>query len=548
MSAVLSQQTAPQTDVNARLAFQKELQAVTNKIHATNNVDEIMLEVSADICALFNADRLTIYAAGEDKQSIVSKIKTGLNSFKDLKLPIAEHSIAGYVALARKTISIKDVYDDAELKTINPNLRFLQEVDKRTGYRTKQMLVAPIVEQQSAELIGVIQIINNKAGVPFGPLAEEGVAELAQTLAIAFRQRQKPQVVKSKYDYLISDAVLSAGEFDLASRQARKKAIDIETVLTDEFQVKLPAIGQALSKFFGIPYEPFKADRIKPMDLLKNLKREYVDANQWLPVDDTKEGLVVLCLDPERIRSSRIAANVFPRARINYRVTTQKEFKETIKQFYGQEMVDSGDIGDLLSGLEDDGIESDGSSDDVSAAADNELVKLVNKVIIDAYHQGASDIHVEPYPGKAKTEIRFRKDGSLQNYIEVPASYRNAIAARIKIMCDLDISEKRKPQDGKIKFRKFGPLDIELRVATIPTQGGVEDIVMRILAAGEPIPLDKLGLTAKNLDTLKKTVEKPYGLFFVCGPTGSGQDHDAALGARPPEHAGHQDLDRRGPG
>ncbi|HVC10944.1 MAG TPA: secretion system protein E, partial [Burkholderiales bacterium] len=92
MSAVLSsQQTAPQTDVNARLAFQKELQAVTNKIHATNNVDEIMLEVSADICALFNADRLTIYAAGEDKQSIVSKIKTGLNSFKDLKLPIAEH-------------------------------------------------------------------------------------------------------------------------------------------------------------------------------------------------------------------------------------------------------------------------------------------------------------------------------------------------------------------------------------------------------------------------------------------------------------------------
>jgi len=164
-----------------------------------------------------------------------------------------------------------------------------------------------------------------------------------------------------------------------------------------------------------------------------------------------------------------------------------------------------------------------GSEDVASAANDNELVKLVNKVIIDAYQQGASDIHIEPYPGKAKTEIRFRKDGELVPYIQVPASYRNSLAARLKIMCDLDISERRKPQDGKIKFKKFGPLDIELRVATIPTQGGVEDIVMRILAAGEPLPLDKMGFSKRNLQLCKQEVDKPYGLFFVCGPTGSGK-------------------------
>ena len=526
MSAVLSHASA-QTDVAARLAFQKQLQAVTNKIHATNNIDEIMLEVSADVCALFNADRLTIYSVSEDKQAIVSKVKTGLNSFKDLKLPIAEHSIAGYVALAKKAINIKDCYDDGELRSINPNLRFLQEVDKRTGYRTKQQLVAPIVESGSGELIGVIQIINNKAGVPFGGLAEEGVSELSQTLAIAFKQRQKPQLAKTKYDYLIADAVLSAGEFDLAARQARKKAIDIEQVLVDEFQVKVPAIGAALSKFFGVPYEPYKSDRVKPAELLKNLKREYVEGNLWVPIDETKEGLVVLCLDPERIRSSRIASNVFPKARIIYRVTTQKDWKETLNQLYGAESAaaDLGNVEDLLGAMGDDSVlEAEGaSSDEVSAAADNELVKLVNKVIVDAYNQNASDIHIEPYPGKAKTEIRFRKDGSLGPYIEVPASYRAAIAARIKIMCDLDISEKRKPQDGKIKFKKFGPLDIELRVATIPTAGGVEDIVMRILAAGEPIPLEKMGFTPRNHEELTKTVSKPYGLFFVCGPTGSGK-------------------------
>ncbi len=527
MSAVLSPKpAAPPADVNLKLNFQKNLQTVTNRIHATNNVDEIMLEVSQDVCNLFNADRLTIYAVGEDKASIISKIKTGLNSFKDLKLPIAEQSIAGYVALSKKLINLRDVYDESELKSYNPNLRFLQEVDKRTGYRTKQVLCAPIVDAQSGELIGVVQIINNKSGQNFGQLEEEGAIGLTQTLAIAFRQRQKSgQPVKTKYDYLVADAVLSAQEFDLATRSARRKGVDVEEVLIGEFQVKVPALGAALSKYFGVPYEVFKADRIKPADLLKNLKREYVESSQWVPIDDAKEGLIVVCLDPERVKSSRIVNNIFPRAnKVIYKVTTAIEFKQTLSAFFG-EVGDSSSIDDLLTNMGDDEELSvvGGDGDDVNAAADNELVKLVNKIIVDAYHQGVSDIHIEPYPGKAKTEIRFRKDGTLAPYIEIPASYRAAIVARIKIMCDLDISEKRRPQDGKIKFKKYGPIDIELRVATIPTQGGVEDVVMRILAAGEPIPIDSLGVTKKNLEALKKTVSKPYGLFFVCGPTGSGK-------------------------
>ena len=527
MSAVLSPKLAAQGgDVNLKLNFQKNLQTVTNRIHATNNVDEIMLEVSQDICTLFNADRLTIYTMGEDKASIISKVKTGLNSFKDLKLPIAEQSIAGYVALSKKLINIRDVYDESELRALNPNLRFLQEVDKRTGYRTKQVLCAPVVDVQAHELIGVVQIINNKSGQAFGQLEEEGALGLTQTLAIAFRQRQKAsQPVKTKYDYLVADAVLSAQEFDLATRSARRKGTDVEDVLISEFQVKIPALGAALSKFFGVPYEPFKADRVKSTDLLKNLKRDYVESSQWVPVDDAKEGLVVVCLDPERTKSSRIVNNIFPRAnKVLYRVTTAIEFKQTLTAFFG-DVGDASTIDDLLSGMDDDEELSvtGNDGDDVSAAADNELVKLVNKIIIDAYHQGVSDIHIEPYPGKAKTEIRFRKDGSLAPYIEIPATYRAAIVARIKIMCDLDISEKRRPQDGKIKFKKYGPLDIELRVATIPTAGGVEDVVMRILAAGEPIPIDNLGVTKKNLEVLKKTVSKPYGLFFVCGPTGSGK-------------------------
>ncbi|MCR4303327.1 MAG: GAF domain-containing protein, partial [Gallionella sp.] len=228
-------------DMSLRLEFNKNLNHVTNKIHATGNVDEIMLDLSKDICALFNADRLTIYVVGDDRVSLVSKVKTGLNSFKDLKLPIAEQSVAGYAATHKKLLNIKDVYDEKELSQYSVHLRFLQEVDKRTGYRTKQMLVAPILDAGNGDLIGVIQVINNKAGVPFAAAVEEGIQELAQTMAVALRQRQQTSTAKTKYDYLVADAVLSAAEFELATRTARRKGIDIEEVLIDEFQVSTAA-------------------------------------------------------------------------------------------------------------------------------------------------------------------------------------------------------------------------------------------------------------------------------------------------------------------
>ncbi len=141
MSAVLEPKPgtpAGPVDVAVKLAFSKKLQAVTNRIHSTNNVDEIILEVSRDICQLFEADRMTIYTMSEDGQSIVSKVKTGLNSFKDIKLPISESSLAGFCALHKRHMNIKDVYDDAELKQFSPNLAFLKAVDQRTGYRSKQ--------------------------------------------------------------------------------------------------------------------------------------------------------------------------------------------------------------------------------------------------------------------------------------------------------------------------------------------------------------------------------------------------------------------------
>jgi type II secretory ATPase GspE/PulE/Tfp pilus assembly ATPase PilB-like protein/ribonuclease HII len=512
--------------VSFEALFYRQLQVVTTKIHETENIDQIMLEASQDICKLFNADRLTLYAINDDRTAIISKVKTGLNTAKDLKLPISAQSIAGYVAYSKQMVNIADVYDDEALKRIHPTLSFLKEVDKRSGYRTKQMLVVPILDGDA--LHGVLQVINNKSDQPFGDLEVEGAAQLCKTLATAIRQRMQKELEgqrrrATKYDGLVSAGVMTAEELQRCIQKAREEAKPVEHMLMSEFQIRPAQIGPSLSKFFGVPYEPFNAGRIRSEQLQGPLKRDFVEEQGWLPLEESPEGLVVMCMDPEAVRGSRIVPQVFPRhTKFSYRVTTQTEFEETLGQLYGASEGASIDelLADLNAPLDDDSGEDTSLE---SAAADNELVKFVNKVIIDAYNQRCSDIHIEPLPGKAKTGIRFRIDGTLVPYIEVPAHFRQAMVTRLKIMCDLDISERRKPQDGKIKFKKYGPLDIELRVATIPSAGGVEDVVMRILAAGEPIPLEKLGLTPHNKERLEKTVSKPYGLFYVCGPTGSGK-------------------------
>jgi type II secretory ATPase GspE/PulE/Tfp pilus assembly ATPase PilB-like protein len=156
--------------------------------------------------------------------------------------------------------------------------------------------------------------------------------------------------------------------------------------------------------------------------------------------------------------------------------------------------------------------------------SDNTLVRLINTMIVEAHARGVSDIHVESQPRRAKVRIRFRKDGMLSPYLELPHTYRAALVARLKIMADLDISERRKPQDGKINFSKFSKKHrLELRIATIPTANGLEDVVMRLLASSKPIAMNKLGLTEVNYTQLHDAISRPYGMVLCVGPTGSGK-------------------------
>ena len=174
-------------DLTQEAAFFRQLQQVTTRIHETDNLDQIMLDTGPAICQLLGADRFTLYVLADDQAAIVSRVKTGLNTAKELKLPIGPQSIAGFVAQTQRTLNIVDVYDEAELQRIDQRLSFLKEVDRRSGYRTRQMLVAPIVRGGQPQ--GVFQVVNRDAPGAFSMLAQEGVQQLCETLSTAIRQR-----------------------------------------------------------------------------------------------------------------------------------------------------------------------------------------------------------------------------------------------------------------------------------------------------------------------------------------------------------------------
>lgn len=323
-------------DMARRLEFSRKLQAVTNKIHATSNLDQIMLDLSTDICELFNCDRMTLYAISKDKEFIYSKIKTGIESDKDLVLPVSASSIAGWVALSGRTVRIQDVYNKDALRKYADDLTFSRTVDQLTGYRTKQMLAAPIYKSNSDQVIGVIQLLNNREDDSFTGADEVGIGELCETMAIAYTQRLKPQVVAtSKYDALIADALISQAELDLATRSARRQDMDVEDVLIDEFQVPLAAVGHALSKAFDLPYERYDADRKRPETLIKKFDRAFTVENQCVPIEDDGKSIIILTTDPDRTTRTGAPRKLFPYANLYYRVTTKREFRRTVDDFFG---------------------------------------------------------------------------------------------------------------------------------------------------------------------------------------------------------------------
>ncbi|MFH1349676.1 MAG: GspE/PulE family protein, partial [Pseudomonadota bacterium] len=508
-----------------QLKYQKKLTNIINKIHAAQDTNDILLNLQGEILGLLDADRITVYVVDGASRQIVSRFKTG-NEVNEIRVPISPESISGFCVSSGKVVNIANAYDDEELKRISPTLRFDRSWDQKSGYKTTQVLVAPITYNKY--LLGAIQLINKKNGDPFTQEDQSSVTEIARVLGIAFFKNQKAaqRTKPTKFDNLITTNIITNKDLEQAIVNARKVKKPVESILISDYHVSKDDVGKSLSNYYKVPFIPYDDKMVIPGELLKGLRPTFLKNNVFVPVAQTNNKVVVAMENPDFLPARDAIRRLIPDKEFQYCVSLREDIFKMIALFFDVKrsnmMGDSGSIEDILGQL---GAVEDEDDDEVRRVSeeDGAIVQLVNKMIVDGYSRNASDIHVEPRQGKANAVIRFRIDGACQVYQTIPYTFKRAIVSRIKIMSDLDISEKRLPQDGKIKFKKYAPLDIELRVATIPTSGANEDVVMRILAAGEPIPLEKMGMSERNFNVFVEMVSKPYGIVLVVGPTGSGK-------------------------
>ena len=484
------------------------------------------MDIKDKVLDLVDAERVTIFALDTKNQELFSMFKAG-QEVKEIRVPKTFGSIAGFTALSRKTANVKNAYDPGELVRLHPNLKFDSRWDKASGFRTAQVLATAILFEKY--LLGVLQVINKRGGGAFTPKDEEAAEELSKILGIAFynQHRAARSNKPSKYGHLVDKGLVSEKDIENAIGNARVNQIDVATVLMEELKVPKEEIGKALSQFYNCPFwDP--AGRTLPEDIKVRVTPETLKKNMCAPIEKREGTLQVAVEDPYDLTKLDAikAMNLSPRT--DFLVGLRADIIDYVNRSYGitAATAEEADLGRIImelgSGEEEEMEDVDPNAPPELDETDSGIVKLCNQIIIDAYNRGASDIHVEPYGKNAPTQVRLRIDGDCTKYLEIPAAHRNAVVQRFKIMSKLDIAEKRKPQDGKIRFR--GPMGtLELRVATIPTSGGNEDVVMRLLAASKPLPLERMGFSDRNIAEFKGILQKPYGICLVVGPTGSGK-------------------------
>jgi len=333
----------------------------------------------------------------------------------------------------------------------------------------------------------------------------------------------------SKFDYILNSSIATSAQLQKALESSKKTGKSIELELIENFNLKKEDVGKSLSLFYNCPFKSFNPELPVPAELISKLKRSFLLHYIWVPLSWGKNFIEILVDDPKDLRKTDHIRALMSNQNILFCVGIKEDIIKYIDRFFSADKTSEAMeatlenldklIPDVSFEVEEDAV----LEKDIVDESSSQVVRLVDQVLITAYRKKVSDIHIEPSPITKKTFIRFRLDGVCHEYLQVPNTMAPAILSRLKIMAGLDIAEKRLPQDGKIKMRRKGIPTFELRMSTMPTAGGFEDTVLRILAKAGAMKMDDMGLNERNLAVLKKIVSLPYGLILVVGPTGSGK-------------------------
>jgi type II secretory ATPase GspE/PulE/Tfp pilus assembly ATPase PilB-like protein len=388
------------------------------------------------------------------------------------------------------------------------------------------------------QLENAIDVQRQEKQVPIGQILIEhrkvNANEVAQAALIQQRKHLRIGEV------LVDAGLVKAEDIEAAlAEQKQRRGKRLGEMLVDMKLISELTLANVLAKKFEIPFVDLDACALNPMAAI-DVPRELIAKYRILPVDSDSKSLTVAISDPLALE----AIDVFrfhAKRRIDEVLVTAGQLGRYVDAFLSSPAAGAreapGDITALIERLKTvdsagELIEDDIDTESSEPPSDSTIVTLVNQIIVDGYRRGASDIHVEPNGQERPIRIRFRVDGDCFTAYQVPPQHRSSVVARIKIMAKLDIAERRKPQDGKIRFR-LSDGQIELRVATLPTANGNEDVVLRILANSKPLPLHQLRLSERNLSELERLIQQPNGLILCVGPTGSGKTTTlhSALGA-----------------
>jgi type II secretory ATPase GspE/PulE/Tfp pilus assembly ATPase PilB-like protein len=462
------------------------------------------------ILNLFDAQRMSIFQRRRQHQDLVARFKTGKETL-EIKVPISPMSIAGYVALSQKAIIVSDPYNPSLLQNIHPRLRFADKFDKDNDFKTQNILCVPILN--AGVLMGVIQIINKNSG----PFSDDDL-QLGNALALILGDKFRFELggTNNPFDLLVHKGLIE----EAALKELQETTPDIRVLvqrLISEYRIAEQEIGNSLSIHYQVPFIGYLPEKYHKFENDSRLNVSYLKRNYVAVIADAHDRPIVLMAEPN---NAALLMEIESAMGIDtYEIAVS--LPNLVLQYLGENS-GGGAPGEMSEILDEIGSSTEEKEDQVDELSDDApaVVRLVSRILHDAKRLNASDIHIDPEKN-APTRVRMRIDGVCRDMNQVPNSHHSAVIARIKIMSNLNIAEKRVPQDGKLAFKMNGQL-VEVRVATIPTVAG-EGVVMRILASGGAMPIDKMNLAPNNRARLEEMIKKPHGILLVVGPTGSGK-------------------------
>lgn len=501
-----------------KVEYGMKIQKIGNKIYSADNLDSILIDLREEITAFFKSERITIYIVDGVRKELVSRVKTG-EEISEIRIPISNESIAGYSVKKQRLLNIKDAYDSEELKKFDPELKFDKSWDKKTGFKTRQILSIPIIFDK--HLLGALELLNRNDKKPYSTADEWAAGELAWIIAIAL-QNQKKIVIKSKtteshmpFNYLVRRHLLSERDLDQAVFDARRSNENIESYLINVLRIPADEVRASLSNYYKVPSASFSPGLAVAPDLLADLDTEKLKQDFWVPLRK-EEGIIVIATNnPYNTRIFEEIEAHFQKTPTKFMVTLKQDVIDFIDYLIKKKSrKETPHTIDEIIGLLDHEPNEKGQPDEKMMAVE----MLVNKLIVDANGSGATDIHIEPYPGKQNTMVRIRVNGTCSLYRAIPYNYRRDLVDRIKSMAGMDSKNIRQPQHGMIDFNEFAQKDIKLKVSCIPVRGHVESISMHFMASDSIPPLDELLITGDNYSKLMAAIARYSGLIMVTGP------------------------------